>query len=70
MMAESISLADYNENTLSLALKVSYGKFDYFTGGDMTGLQGFGLPIWFDMETPVAKVVGKIEALSLNHHGV
>ncbi|MCB0745208.1 MAG: MBL fold metallo-hydrolase, partial [Ignavibacteriae bacterium] len=34
----------YNENPLSLALKISYGKFDYFTGGDNTGLQGFGLP--------------------------
>ncbi len=70
VLPESISPTDYNENTLSLALKVSYGKFDYFTGDDITGLQGFGLPTWFDMETPVAKVVGKVEALSLNHHGV
>ncbi len=63
-------MSEYNENPLSLALKITYGKFDYFTGGDMTGLQGFGMPIWFDMETPLAKVVGKVEALSLNHHGV
>ncbi|MEJ0031683.1 MAG: MBL fold metallo-hydrolase [Bacteroidota bacterium] len=61
---------DYNENPLCIALKISYGDFDYFTGGDMTGLQGFGLPTWFDTETPVAKVVGKVDALSLNHHGV
>ena len=67
---DSIPALSYNENTLSLALKISYGKFDYFTGGDMTGLQGFGLPAWFDTETPVAAVVGKVEALSLNHHGV
>jgi len=59
----------FNENPLSLALKVSYGPFDYFTGGDMTGLQGYGLPTWFDVETPVAKAVGKVEALTLNHHG-
>jgi beta-lactamase superfamily II metal-dependent hydrolase len=65
-----ITAKDYNENPLSLALKITYGKFDYFTGGDMTGLQGFGLPAWFDMETPVAKVVGHVEALSLNHHGI
>jgi hypothetical protein len=62
--------ADYNENPLSIALKITYGKFDYFTGGDMTGLQGFGLPPWFDTETPVARVVGQVDALSLNHHGV
>ncbi len=58
-----------NENPLSLALKISYGDFDYFTGGDMTGLRGFGLPTWFDVETPVGKVVGEIDALALNHHG-
>ncbi|MGY0408325.1 MAG: MBL fold metallo-hydrolase, partial [Polaribacter sp.] len=50
----------YNENPLSLALKISYGDFDYFTGGDNTGLQGFGLPNWFDVETPIAKAVGKV----------
>lgn len=59
----------YNENTLSLALKISYGNFDYFTGGDNTGLQGFGLPYWFDVETPMAKAVGKVEVTTLNHHG-
>ncbi len=59
----------YNENPLSLALKISYGDFDYFTGGDNTGLQGFGLPYWFDVETPIAKVVGKVEVTTLNHHG-
>lgn len=59
----------FNDNPLSLALEFSYGKFDYFTGGDMTGLQGFGLPTWFDVETPVAKVVGQVDALTLNHHG-
>lgn len=59
----------YNENPLSLAIKMSYGNFDYFTGGDNTGLQGFGLPYWFDVETPIAKAVGKVEVTTLNHHG-
>ncbi|WP_051350121.1 ComEC/Rec2 family competence protein [Dyadobacter alkalitolerans] len=59
----------FNENPLSLAIKLSYGKFDYFTGGDNTGLQGFGLPTWFDTETPMAKAVGKVEVTTLNHHG-
>lgn len=60
----------FNENQLSLALKISYGKFDYFTGGDLTGLKGFGLPAWFDVETPVAKAVGQVEVSTMNHHGV
>ena len=59
----------FNENPLSLALEISYGDFDYFTGGDMTGLRGFGLKGWFDVETPVAKVVGQVDVLTLNHHG-
>jgi hypothetical protein len=60
----------YNENPLSLAFKISYGEFDYFTGSDMTGLTGSGLPDWFDMETSVAIAVGKVDALTLNHHGM
>lgn len=59
----------YNENPLSIALKISYGNFDYFTGGDNTGLQGYGLPYWFDVETPLAKAVGQVDVTTLNHHG-
>lgn len=59
----------FNENPLSLALKISYGAFDYYTGGDNTGLQGYGMPAWFDVETPMAKAVGRVEALTLDHHG-
>ena len=59
----------FNENPLSLAIKLSYGKFDYFTGGDNTGLQGYGLPTWFDVETPISKAVGKVEVTTLDHHG-
>lgn len=60
---------NFNENPLSLAIKLSYGKFDYFTGGDNTGLQGFGMPKWFDVETPIAKAVGRVEVTTLCHHG-
>ena len=59
----------YNENPLSLAILVQYGDFEYFTGGDNTGLTGFGLPDWFDVETPIAQSIGNVEALTLNHHG-
>ncbi len=59
----------FNENPLCLALKFSYGPFDYFTGGDNTGLRGYGLPLWFDTETPMAQAVGAVDAMTLNHHG-
>ena len=60
---------EFNENPLSLAIVVNYGCFDYFTGGDMTGLRGYGLPSWFDVETPTAAAVGEIDVTTLNHHG-
>lgn len=59
----------FQENPLSLALRVSYGLFDYFTGGDNTGERGAGIPAWFDVETPIAQVVGEVDVLALNHHG-
>ena len=59
----------FNENPLSIALKISYGKFDYFTGGDLTGLRGDGVAEWFDVETPTGVVVGPVETMVLNHHG-
>jgi beta-lactamase superfamily II metal-dependent hydrolase len=69
--ADSVPMTNgyIDENPLSLAIKLSYGKFDYFTGGDNTGLQGLGIPQWFDVETPMAKAVGKVEATTLCHHG-
>lgn len=57
------------ENPRSLAIKLSYGAFDYFSGGDLTGLDEPGVAEGFDVETPVAAVVGEVDALTLNHHG-
>ena len=58
-----------SENALSIALTLNYGDFDYFAGGDMTGMTGNGSPKWFDVETPVGDIVGEVDVLSLNHHG-
>ncbi len=60
----------FNENPLSLAIKISYGAFDFFTGGDMTGGIGPDFPAWFDTETPLAPIVGEVDVFGLNHHGV
>lgn len=59
----------FNENPLCMAFKISYGPFDYFTGADNTGLRGYGLPLWFDTETPMARAVGPVDVMTLNHHG-
>ena len=57
------------ENMCSMAIRISYGKFDYFTGGDMPGVRREYAPIWNDVETPVAQSVGPVEVSVLNHHG-
>jgi hypothetical protein len=57
------------ENKLSLAIRISYGKFDYFNGADIEGIPAPGAPHWLDIETPVAMAVGPVEAAILNHHG-
>jgi beta-lactamase superfamily II metal-dependent hydrolase len=57
------------ENSMSCAIKLSYGKFDYYTGGDLTGYAKPGRPAWHDLESPLAPVIGKIEVCVVNHHG-
>jgi beta-lactamase superfamily II metal-dependent hydrolase len=57
------------ENSLSCAIKLSYGKFDYYTGGDLTGYAKPGRPAWLDLETPLAPIIGKVEVCVVNHHG-
>jgi len=58
-----------SENMSSLAIRISYGKFDYFNGGDMPGVPPVGAPQWWDIETPVGKAVGPVEVHVVNHHG-
>ncbi len=57
------------ENMCSAGLRLSYGKFDYYTGGDIPGIPFEGFPQWHDIETPVAQAVGPVEAALMNHHG-
>ena len=57
------------ENMCSMVIRVSYGKFDFYSGGDIPGARREGAPLWNDMETPVAQVVGPVEVSVLNHHG-
>ena len=61
---------DYpTENMCSVALKIGYGEFSYFTGGDLTcDTEETGEP-WHDIETPVAQAAGKVDVAVANHHG-
>jgi beta-lactamase superfamily II metal-dependent hydrolase len=58
-----------SENELSIALRIRFGKFRYYTGGDLPGVVLDEMPAWHDLETPVAKVVGPVDVALLDHHG-
>lgn len=58
-----------DENSLSLAIAIHYGPFVYYTGGDNPGMLFPGDPLWRDVETPIAKVVGEVDVATMDHHG-
>jgi len=57
------------ENELSTGIKISYGNFDYYTGGDISGIDRLGQNDPNSMEAKVAPVIGPVEVATLNHHG-
>ncbi len=57
-----------DENVCSIAFRLRYGGFRFFNGGDQPGIRP-NKPVWYDIETPVAKVVGPVDAAILDHHG-
>lgn len=60
--------AKIDENKVSSGIRISYGDFDYFNGGDINGRITINTPKWRDVETPVGKVLGSIEVCEVNHH--
>ncbi len=58
-----------SENLCSIALRVSYGRFSYFSGGDLTSETRDGRLPWMDVETPVVRAAGRVEVAVADHHG-
>jgi hypothetical protein len=57
------------ENMCCVALRLEYGGFRYYTGGDLTCDTDYGRFPWHDIETPVAEVAGPVSVAVANHHG-
>lgn len=57
------------ENDLSNGLRIDYGMFRYFTGGDMTGRNLAGGDIAGSAEAVAAPVIGKVDVATMDHHG-
>lgn len=59
----------HGENELSTGIRISYGEFDYYTGGDIGGIDQFGQNDPNSMESKAAPVIGPVDVATLNHHG-
>jgi beta-lactamase superfamily II metal-dependent hydrolase len=57
------------ENICSIGIRIRYGRFDYFTGGDMFGVPDPGIPAWVDTESAVARAIGATDVHVVNMHG-
>lgn len=57
------------ENITSCVMKISYGKFDFFAGGDLQ-YNGRSTFSWKDAELPCARAAGRVELMKADHHGV
>lgn len=58
-----------NENFYSIALRLQFGNFSYYTGGDLACDTHDGRVPWLDNETPVARLAGRTDVAAANHHG-
>jgi hypothetical protein len=64
-----------SENDYSIALKITFGKFEYFTGGDLSGetveevYPDGATSSYNDIETSVGNRVGDVEVMKVDHHG-
>lgn len=61
----AVNNATKSENDLSIGWRLSYGSFQYFTGGDLGGDTTY----YADNETPLAAQIGDVDAMKINHHG-
>lgn len=66
---EAVPKRRLDENSRSVALRVKFGEFDYFTAGDLTGGGYSGSRRTADVESLAADQVADVDVLRVNHHG-
>lgn len=67
---DTLKSEDYpSENKCSLAIRLKYGKFSYFSAGDQDHETRYGRWPWGDIETQTARAAGKVQVAVVDHHG-
>lgn len=64
----AIKAASPKENIYSVGFMLKFGKFDYFTAGDLQYNSRSTTP-WLDSEAPLIPVVKQVEMMKACHHG-
>jgi glyoxylase-like metal-dependent hydrolase (beta-lactamase superfamily II) len=59
-----------SENQCSTAIRIGYGKFAYFTAGDLTSYTDDGALPWRDMLGRAAHAAGPVSVATADHHGM
>jgi beta-lactamase superfamily II metal-dependent hydrolase len=68
---DRLPVKDYpNVNAGSVALRVRFGGFSYFCGGDLTDWADAGTRPWMDALSPAAAVAGPVDVAVAPHHGL
>lgn len=66
-----LARADWpGENECSTAIRIGYGKFSYFTAGDLTSYTDDGARPWRDVLGPAALAAGPASVATADHHGM
>ncbi|WP_446743417.1 ComEC/Rec2 family competence protein [Silvibacterium acidisoli] len=67
---DRLEKADYpTENKCSVAMRLAFGSFRYFSGGDMDHDTAYGRLPWGNIEARVARASGPVDVAMANHHG-
>lgn len=62
------NLKAMNENRLSCTINISYGDFDYHSGGDIQGSSANSTRPWRNVEKFVGDFIGETDVVLANHH--
>jgi hypothetical protein len=66
----SLPRADWpTENMCSLGIRITYGAFSFYTGGDQQGTADPGFPSWHAVEPLIAPTIGPVDVHVVSHHG-
>lgn len=63
------AVSSTNENIFSVATRFEYGRFSYFSGGDLPADTNDGTHPENDIESLVVRVAGRTEVAVADHHG-